>query len=227
MKKLIIFLCLMALISGTGQWEEITAIAAIVLAIYLFITLLIYIVVELEFTVLPKNEDELILLHYKGNRVEIGDEIALGKPMVSIIKLPYVWIKKIVGGEVKLIESELEIEMNDLTIYSFPIIMKCRLLREFSIVDLQKKLGITVPRRSKIRKNRQRKYSALNMLKPIPRNPEMLRMDIIRFNNGRISFAELTEIIKTNVDYPWKFFSNLKKIDLEISQPNIIVKFKK
>lgn len=217
------FFCLMALTIGARQFEEIMAIIAMVLGIYFLISIIVFAVVKLEITNLPQHNNELILLHYK-NRVEIYKRPVWGKPLISKIKLPNEWLKDIKGGEQRIIATNLEIEMNNLVTVSIPLSIEYKFLGPFKVSDFQKKLKITVPRTKKIRF-----FSGLNIFKPViePSYRESMKMDIIRLNNGQLSQLDLAQIIVAKVDFPEKYFSNLKKIKIEIGSPRLIIILKK
>ena len=214
----------MALTIGVGQWEEIAAIAVIVLGLNLFVSLAVIIFIKLDFTILKQNKNEIIILHYRKNRIETYNGPVLGKPKATIIKLPNEWIKEIKGGEIKLIEAELKIEMNALNTIVIPLVMEYKFLGPFKIADFQKKLKITTPRKSKVRY-----FSALHMFNPTicDLHVESLKMDIVRWDNGLISFLELAPKIISQIDFSEKYFSNIRKIKVEVGTPKIIVKFKK
>jgi len=214
----------MALTIGVGQWEEIAAIAIIVFGLNLLISLAVVIFIKLDLTILKQNKNEIIILHYKKNRIENYDGPALGKPKVTVIKLPNEWIKEIKGGEIKLIEAELKIEMNASNTILIPLIIEYKFLGPFKIADFQKKLKITTPRKSKIRY-----FSALHMFNPTIQvsQTENLKMDIVRWDNGQISFLELAQKIVSQIDFSEKYFSNIRKINVEVGTPKIIIKFKK
>jgi hypothetical protein len=198
MKKFIIFISLMGLTIGVGKWEEILAITAIILAVYFIASLIAFIIIKLEVTILTPQEAELAILHYKNNRVVIYEKPIWGKPPLTIIKLPSGWIKKIKGGEVRLIETDLIIGMNSSASARIPLIVEYRFLGPFKAADFQEKLKITVPKKAKIRF-----FSAANMFRPVimPKYYESLKTDLIFFNNGLKSQWDLAEKIVTCFRY--------------------------
>lgn len=214
----------MALTIGVGQWEEIAAIAIIVFGLNLFISLAIIIFIKLDFTIFKQNKNELIILHYRKNRIETYDRPVLGKPKATVIKLPNEWIKEIKGGEIKLVEAELKIEMNVSSTILIPLVIEYKFLGPFKIADFQKKLKITTPRKAKVRY-----FSALHMFNPTIQalQVENLKMDIVRWDNRQISSLELAQKIISQIDFAEKYFSNMKKVNVEVGTPRPIIKFKK
>ncbi|MEI6835918.1 MAG: hypothetical protein WCK59_03720 [Candidatus Falkowbacteria bacterium] len=223
-KKFIIFASLMGLTIGAHQWEEILAVVVIVLVAYLAASIAVWMVIKLEVTILAPQDTELILLHYKNNRVVIYEKPIWGKPPLSIIKLPNGWIKKIKGGEVKLVETELLVEMNSSTSIKIPLVIEYRFLGPFKAIDFQEKLKIAAPRKAKIRI-----FSATNMFRPVirPKYHESLKADLIFFNDGLKSHWDLVEKIMTQIDFSDRFFSNMKKIRVEVGMPKIVLNFKR
>ncbi|MHB8903592.1 MAG: hypothetical protein ACYC40_00600 [Patescibacteria group bacterium] len=224
MKKFILFVCLMALTIGTEQWEEIIAIAAIVLGINLAVSVVVFIVIKLRFTILTQHENEIILLHYKGNKVKIYEKAIWGKPRITIIRLAYGWLREIKGGERKIIETDLSVEMGISTVALIPLKIEYRFSGPFKAADLQAKLKINTSKKAKARI-----ISGLNIFKPVIKTPyrDPMKFDIIRWNNGRISQWDLAQKIMAQVDFPEKFFSNMKRIKVEIGAPKLVLTLRK
>ena len=224
MKKFILFVCLMVLTIGTKQWEEIMALAAIVLGIYITVSALVFIVIKLRFTILTQHENEIILLHYKGNKVKFYEKPIWGKPKITIIKLPNNLLREIKGGERKIIESDLSIEISLSTIALVPLKIEYRFSGPFRADDLRAKLKINSPKKAK-----SRIISGLNIFKLVIKTPyrESMKVDIIRWDNKQISQWELAQRIMNQVDFAEKFFPNMKKIKIEIGTPKLVITLKK
>lgn len=224
MKRFILFICLMVLAIGTELEESIMALAAMILGLYITASIIVFIVIKLRFTILPQHENEIILLHYKGNKVKFYEKPVWGKPRLTIIKLPNNLLKETKGGERKIIETNLNVEMSVSTIALIPLKIEYRFSGPFKAADLQLKLKANTPKKAK-----PRILSGLNIFKPMVKDSyrDSLKIDIIRWDNGQLSQWELAQRIINQVDFPEKFFSNMKKIKVEIEAPRLVITLKK
>lgn len=177
-------------------------------------------VVRAKVTIAKLELNEMGVMLYPNNKVEIYEKPVWGKFPIHIVTFPKNWDWRTKKGDKKEVEIGIKIKISKTVLALVPTIIKFTFSGPFQPEDLRQQLQINfspglIKSSTNITRIISNQFRAFNN----GASHDLIKGDLIDYLASTLSMQELTYAITRRISFPKNLFANVEKTEIEVLNP--------